>query len=78
VAQDEPLERLLSEVTVPLAEIWAAIVELEAVLSQLRRRSEFHLVFSRRLTSVEGPNGRRLIPRAAIEAWKTGEASVRA
>jgi excisionase family DNA binding protein len=36
----------------------------------------YDLVFTRQLRSVEAPSGRRLVPRAAIDAWKAAHASV--
>jgi excisionase family DNA binding protein len=35
----------------------------------------YDLVFTRRLKSVEAPSGRRLVPRAAIDAWKNQQTS---
>jgi excisionase family DNA binding protein len=35
----------------------------------------YELVFTRRLKSVEAPSGRRLVPRAAIDAWKAASSS---
>jgi len=38
----------------------------------------YDLVFTRRLKSVEAPSGRRLVPLAAIEAWKAAASSTSA
>ena len=38
----------------------------------------YDLVFTRRLASVEAPSGRRLVPRAAIDAWKAASSSASA
>lgn len=54
-------------------EIWEA-----AELLGLSIPEVYDLLFSRQLASVEAANGRRLVPRAAIEAWNTGQTSVSA
>lgn len=56
-----------------MVEIWEAAELLGLTIPEV-----YDLVFSRQLASVEAPNGRRLVPRTAIEAWNTGQTSVSA
>jgi excisionase family DNA binding protein len=56
-----------------VVEVWEA-----AELLGIPIPETYDLVFSRQLASVEAPNGRRLVPRTAIDAWKTGPSPGRA
>ena len=50
--------------------VWKAAELLDMTIAAV-----YDLVFSRQLASVEAPSGRRLVPRAAIEAWKRAQTS---
>jgi len=50
--------------------VWRAAELLDMTIDEV-----YDLVFTRRLASVEAPSGRRLVPRAAIDAWKAASSS---
>jgi hypothetical protein len=55
-----------------VVEVWEA-----AELLGMPIPEAYDLVFSWQLGSVEAPNGRRLVLRTAIDAWKTGPSNGR-
>lgn len=53
--------------------VWQAARILDLSIAEV-----YDLVFALTLPTVEAPNGRRLVTRAAIEAWQAQKASLSA
>jgi len=58
----------MSAVNEDAVAVWEAAELLDMTIADV-----YDLVFSRQLASVEAPSGRRLVPRSAVEAWKTAQ-----